>query len=198
MPAVKPPEAVRLPGPHYVLENALVQRESDHDDRERERQRNLSAADIWFRSKKKSQDETPITPPIVAPEGIPVPIVGVPEIPIWLAEARGCDPLPDMPGQDGMQEGQSWMASQAGVDMGFGNTYLFDGTWPTSQNSYYDVMANNMPSFSQPFEHSGGPPIVYERAKGYPSAAVPPAVHGGSDRRALYDTGAQLPYPSHF
>ncbi|KUI64900.1 putative transcriptional regulatory protein PB1A11.04c [Cytospora mali] len=201
MPAVRAPETVRLPGPHYVLENALVQRESDHDDRERERRRNKSAADIWFRSKKKSHDETPITPPVVVPEAPPVPIMGVPEIPLWLAEARGCDPLPDMPWQeDHTQEGQSWMTSQAGVGIGFGNSYLFDGSWPTSQPGYYDMIPNDpTPGFNQPFDHSGGPPILYERAKGLPSAAVPPALHGGNDRRAVYDrdAGAQLPYPSH-
>lgn len=188
MPAVKPPETVRLPGPHYVLENALVQREIDHEDRERERQRNMSAADIWFRSKKKSQDETPITPPITTTETNPVPIVGVPEIPIWLAEARGCDPLPDTPWQDGAQEGPSWMASQAGPGLGFGHAYLFDGSWPSSQHHYYDAVASDPPpSFGQPFEPPGGPPIVYERAKGLPSAVVPPAVHGSnSDRRGLY------------
>lgn len=159
----------------------------------------MSAADIWFRSKKRSHDDTPITPPIVQPEPPPVPIMGVPEIPIWLAEARGCDPLPDMPWQDSMQDG-SWMTSQAGVGMGFDNAYLFDGSWPAAQHGYHDVMASDPPMFSQPFEHAGGPPIFYERAKGLPGAAVPPAVHGGGgDRRGPYDreASAQLPYPGH-
>ncbi|ROV98891.1 hypothetical protein VSDG_03826 [Cytospora chrysosperma] len=194
MHAVKPTDNTRLPGPHSVLERALVQRESDHGDRERERQRNMSAADIWFRSKKRSHDDIPITPPIVQPEPPPVPIMGAPEIPIWLAEARGCDPLPDMPWQDSMQD-DSWMASQAGVGISFGNAYLFDGSWPASQHNYNNMMANDPPLFNQPFEPAGGPPIFYERAKGLPSAAVPPAVH---DRRGLYDREAsQLPYPGH-
>lgn len=177
----------------------------------------MSAADIWFRSKKRSHDDTPITPPIVQPEPAPVPIMGVPEIPIWLAEARGCDPLPDMPWQqDGMQDG-SWMASPAGpgpgqVGMGgmggFDSAYLFDGSWPAAQqhqqqHGYHDVLAGEQqpPVFGQPFEHAGGPPIFYERAKGLPGAAVPPAVHGSGDRRGVpYDREAgaqQLPYPGH-
>lgn len=120
-------------------------------------------------------------------------IMRVPEIPIWLAEARGCDPLPWQDSmQDSMQDG-SWMTSQAGVGMSFDNAYLFDASWPATQYAYNEMMLSDPPIFTQSFEHAGGPPIFYERAKGLPGAAVPPAVHIGGDREA----GVQLPYPGH-
>lgn len=207
-PAVEPPAEFRLPGPHYVLENARIQRKMDPEDRDREKQRNMSAADLWFRSKKRSREESPVmmTPPMsraqdeAAAAAIPLPVNGAPEIPIWLAEARGCDPLPDTPPQDyGTADAQVWGAdsSQAGVGLGLSNAYLFDGSWSMSPSqAEYDVMLGNQ------YGHLGPTTLLYERARGSASTAIPPVMHaggGGSDRRAYYERagGAQLPYPQH-
>ena len=208
-PAVKPPENFRLPGPHYVLENALVQRETDQDARDREKQRNISAADLWFRSKKRSREESPaiMTPPMIrAPEGgeviITLPVNGAPEIPIWLAEARGCDPLPDTPPQDGSStaDAQAWMASQSGVGLGLSNAYLFDGSWSMPpQQADYDMVLGD------PYGHSAPTTLLYERARGSASAAIPPAMHaggggGGGHEKSVYysrNGGPLLPYPQH-
>lgn len=208
-PAVEPPAEFRLPGPHYVLENARIQRKMDPDDRDREKQRNMSAADLWFRSKKRSREESPVmmTPPMsraqdeaAAAAAIPLPVNGAPEIPIWLAEARGCDPLPDTPPQDyGTADAQVWGpdSSQPGVGLGLSNAYLFDGSWSMSPSQAdYDVMLGNQ------YGHLGPTTLLYERARGSASTAIPPVMHaggGGSDRRAYYERagGAQLPYPQH-
>lgn len=209
-PAVKPPADFRLPGPHYVLENAIVPRMRGPDDRDREKQRNMSAADIWFRSKKRSRQESPVlmTPPMIRPPdeaAVIPPVNGAPEIPIWLAEARGCDPLPDTPPQDGgTDDSQAWVgSSQSGVGLGLSNAYLFDGSWsmPPSQTDF-DMMAGH------PYGHSGPTTLLYERARGSASAAIPPAMHaggvGGSDKRTYYQKtyydrteGAELPYSQH-
>lgn len=209
-PAVKPHAEFRLPGPHYVLENALVQRPPGPDDRDREKQRNVSAADLWFRSKKRSREESPVlmTPPMTRPPdeaAVIPPVNGAPEIPIWLAEARGCDPLPDTPPQDsgtGTDDSQAWVggSSQDGVGLGLSNAYLFDGSWsmpPTHAD--FDMM--------HPYGHSGPTTLLYERARGNASEAIPPAMHAGGlgdierrmsyDRRMYYErmSSAQLPYP---
>lgn len=206
-PAVKPPAEFRLPGPHYVLENALVPRMPGPDDRDREKRRNMSAADLWFRSKKRSREESPVlmmTPPMTRPPdeaAVIPPVNGAPEIPVWLAEARGCDPLPDTPPQDDAAAGDAQEAwgmgsSQSGVGLGLSNAYLFDGSWSMQPSqSDFDMMAGH------PYGHSGPTTLLYERARGSASAAIPPAMHGGggSDRRMYYErTGsAQLPYPQH-
>lgn len=210
-PAVKPPAEFRLPGPHYVLENALVPRMPGPDDRDREKRRNMSAADLWFRSKKRSrEEESPVmmmTPPMIRPPdeaAVIPPVNGAPEIPIWLAEARGCDPLPDTPPQDGggiTDEQEAWVGSSqsGGVGLGLSNAYLFDGCWsmPTLQADF-DMMAGH-----HAYGHSGPTTLLYERARGSASAAIPPAMHAGggagSERRMYFDRtgGAQLPYPQH-
>lgn len=147
-----------------------------------------------------------ITPPMTRASdeaaAIPMPVNCAPEIPIWLAEARGCDPLPlpDTPPQDGgTADAQAWemSSSQSGVGLGLSNAYLFDGSWSMapSQADYDMMMMGN------PFGHSGPTALLYERARGSASTAIPPMMHagegGGSYRRAHYDrTGsAQLPYP---
>lgn len=195
---MKPPAEFRLPGPHYVLENAIVQRPPGPDDRDREKQRNMSAADLWFRSKKRSrEEETPaalMTPPMnrgppdEAAATIALPVNGAPEIPIWLAEARGCDPLPDTPPQDSAPDAQAWGAgssTQSGVGLGLGNAYLFDGSWSSSHAEFDAFLGGSLYG-----NHPGQTALLYERARGSASTAIPPAMHG-FDRPA----GAQLPYP---
>lgn len=146
-----------------------------------------------------------MTPPMSraqdeAAAAIPLPVNGAPEIPIWLAEARGCDPLPDTPPQDyGTADAQLWGAdsSQSGVGLGLSNAYLFDGSWSMSPSQAdYDIMLGNQ------YGHSGPTALLYERARGSASTAIPPVMHAGGgsgvpDRRAYYDRagGAQLPYP---
>lgn len=162
----------------------------------------MSAADLWFRSKKRSrEEETPaalMTPPMnrgppdeAAAAAIPLPVNGAPEIPIWLAEARGCDPLPDTPPQDSAADAQVWGAGgsssqSGGVGLGLGNAYLFDGSWSSSSHAEYDAFLGG----SLYGNHPGPTALLYERARGSASTAIPPAMHG-FDRPA----GAQLPYP---
>lgn len=180
-----------------------MQRAPGPDDRDREKQRNMSAADLWFRSKKRSrEEETPaalMTPPMnrgpadeTATATIPLPVNGAPEIPIWLAEARGCDPVPDTPPQDNATDAdvQAWgtggsSTQSGGVGLGIGsNAYLFDGSW-TSSHAEFDAFLGG----SLYGNHPGPTALLYERARGSASTAIPPAMHG-FDRPA-----APLPYP---
>lgn len=146
-----------------------------------------------------------MTPPMSrAPDDaaaiIPLPVNGAPEIPIWLAEARGCDPLPDTPPQDnsGAADEAAWLgSSQSGVGLGLSNAaYLFDGSWSMQPSQAdYGVMMDH------PFGQLSSTTLLYERARGSASAAIPPAMHAGgrgSDRRDYYNnrtSGVQLPYP---
>ena len=95
MPGVKPPENVRLPGPHYVLENALVE---EVGDEESDRRRTASVADRWFRNRplaerKRSEADTD--------KKLSYDF-GRPEIPFFLAQARGCNTItqPEAPSQE--------------------------------------------------------------------------------------------------
>ncbi|KAI3397672.1 hypothetical protein diail_10441 [Diaporthe ilicicola] len=232
-PAVKPPENIRLPGPHYVLENALVQRETDQEDRERERQRNKSAADEWFRFKRKisigprekQHERSPasMTSPLTraaheaainTTNPVLMPVNGAaPEIPIWLAEARGCDPLPDTPpqqdhgsgGSSSAGAGDAWMASQSGLGLGISSggisssAYLFDdGSWPSSMPQQTDFDMTTGHSHHPYGYHSET--LLYERARGSATAAIPPLMHGGHERRGCCGdraVGTQLPFPQH-
>lgn len=236
-----------------MLENALVQRETDQDDRDRERQRNVSAADAWFRSKrskKRSRDEGTLgegssagaTPPMTmemmlraqeeeeeAAAAAAVPVNGTaPEIPIWLAEARGCDPLPpDTPPQDCGAQQHAWMASslgcsssssQSGVGLGLSsgssssnNAYLLDEPWAMLQPlqpDYYSISTGHSHNHNHnPYVHqnhlysgAGATALMYERARGSATAATPPTMHDGPDKRRYYDRPVgshHLPYPHH-
>lgn len=83
MPAAKPPKATRLPGPHYILEQAIAP--PDQDQR-----RNGSGADVLFRQKVQTQDDVPITSGDMSNEEKP-------DIPAWLSQARGQQALPLTP-----------------------------------------------------------------------------------------------------
>jgi hypothetical protein len=79
MPAVKPPDNVRLPGPHYILENAFTQ--ADHDGVD-DAERNASMAERWFRGGHASTG-----PP--QPDKLNIHELDLPELPFHLAQARG-------------------------------------------------------------------------------------------------------------
>lgn len=88
MPARKPPHNVRLPGPHYMLEQAIA----PPDEEYRATHRNKSGADILFRQKKQASYDTS------APSGGLSSLEEVanpekPDIPVWLATARARDAL---------------------------------------------------------------------------------------------------------
>lgn len=146
-------------------------------------------------------DESPtmMTPPMTrAPDEravIPLPASGAPEIPIWLAEARGCDPLPETPPQDtGSSDAHPWLTTQSGVGLGLNDDYLFENSWsmpPPPQTDY-----------SMAYGLSGSPTaLLYERARGSASAAIIPPMHtggsGASGNRRYSDraSGTQLPSP---
>lgn len=83
MPVAKPPKATRLPGPHYILEQAIAP--PDQDQRH-----NGSGADVLLRQKVQTQDEVPITSGDMSNEEKP-------DIPAWLSQARGQQALPLTP-----------------------------------------------------------------------------------------------------
>lgn len=143
-----------------------------------------------------------MTPPMTRAQDeaavVPLPANGAPEIPIWLAEARGCDPLPpETPPQDSSSTGDAnpWFSTQSGVGLGLDGAYLFDNscTWsmPPPQTDY-----------NMAYGLSGQPALLYERARGSASAAIIPPMHtGGSEaaenRRKYYGraSGTQLHLP---
>lgn len=84
MPGVKPPEDVRLPGPHYVLENALVE---DIGSEESERRKTASIADRWFRNKPLAERKRS---DFGNNKKIPYDF-SRPQLPFFLAQARGVD-----------------------------------------------------------------------------------------------------------
>ncbi|KAK3940478.1 hypothetical protein QBC46DRAFT_434535 [Diplogelasinospora grovesii] len=87
MPFVQTPENVRLPGPHYVLENILLDQEKDDEVR---RQRSASIAEEYFNRRKAGQgrplyyDATSSFPADKQLEYV----LGPPEIPFVLSQAR--------------------------------------------------------------------------------------------------------------
>lgn len=87
MPGVKPPDNIRLPGPHYVLENVLVEEVGNEDA---ERRRTASVADRWFRDRplaERKSSDADNTKRLSYD-------VSRPEIPFFLAQARGCSTIP--------------------------------------------------------------------------------------------------------
>lgn len=89
MPARKPPHNVRLPGPHYMLEQAIA----PPDEEERGMHRNKSGADILFRQKKQASKNDALAQSGGLPSLEEAPNPEKPDIPVWLASARAHDSL---------------------------------------------------------------------------------------------------------
>ncbi|KAF3770509.1 hypothetical protein M406DRAFT_66909 [Cryphonectria parasitica EP155] len=87
MPARKPPENVRLPGPHYMLEQAIA----PPDYEERDKHRNRSGADVLLRQRRQPSGLSSV------PSSAGTGSAGTsqrPDIPVWLAEARNGQAAP--------------------------------------------------------------------------------------------------------
>ncbi|KAJ4418872.1 hypothetical protein N0V82_005319 [Gnomoniopsis sp. IMI 355080] len=86
MPARKPPQNVRLPGPHYMLEQAIAPPEEE----DRAMHRNKSGADILFRQKKQASNDS-LNPSNGSSVQDEAANSEKPDIPQWLATARARD-----------------------------------------------------------------------------------------------------------
>jgi len=85
MPSVQPLEQIRLPGPHYVLENAHVNQKLDD---EANRQRSASLADKYLKKKKASSSSDAASPTTATASTPPGYTVGPPDMPALLTNAR--------------------------------------------------------------------------------------------------------------
>jgi hypothetical protein len=189
--AARPPDNLRLPGPHYVLETALRGQEPDQYDRERDKQRNMSAAGSWFRPKTRPCGESSVmmTPAMAgAPdEEAVVPPNGAPEIPMWLAEARSYS-LQD---SSTTADANPWLSAQSGVRLGLGGTYMMDNmsAWQVGpqQTEYNAALGLSEPRV-----------LSYERAQGISSTAIIPPMHSGSSEAAGNERYARASDAQHY
>lgn len=153
LPAVEFPEKVKLPGPHYVLENILVQQSKEEDDESR--RRDLSVADKWFRPRPMAESSTRGPPGHEqggsAGQDIP------PEIPVHLAAARGCRTLPPAPTYNDAYVHPNLQQSFAPQNGSFG--FAPPSLWPMHQG--YNSMASES---IDPMMYSEPP--RYQRAVG--------------------------------
>ncbi|OIW33995.1 hypothetical protein CONLIGDRAFT_204728 [Coniochaeta ligniaria NRRL 30616] len=93
MPFVQPPENVRLPGPHYVLENLHAMQTVDD---EANRQRSASLADQYLRKRSAGSSrgsQLSASPPVLSHKQIPYGI-GPPDVPFYLAQIRARNTVP--------------------------------------------------------------------------------------------------------
>lgn len=151
MPARKPPENARLPGPHYILEQAIAPPDPDHH-------RNRSEADTVLRQRKQIPNEAVITSDSMHSDERP-------DVPHWLAQARGEEILsstPAMPQQSPML--QSFLSPHPAVGQhGFGND-ASDNVWAgPGPIGIYGHSATAVPGANHLHEYT---PLVYDRARG--------------------------------
>lgn len=85
MPAVQPLEKIRLPGPHYLLENAHANQKLDD---EANRQRSASLAEKFLKKRNASSTPDAASPPSVTVSTPPGYTVGPPDMPALLTHAR--------------------------------------------------------------------------------------------------------------
>lgn len=93
MPFVQPPENVRLPGPHYVLENLHAMQTVDD---EANRQRSASLADQYLRKRSAGSSrgsQLSASPPVLSNKQITYGI-GPPDVPFYLAQIRASNAVP--------------------------------------------------------------------------------------------------------
>jgi hypothetical protein len=93
MPFVQPPENVRLPGPHYVLENVHAMQTVDD---EANRQRSASLADQYFRKRSAGSSrgsQLSASPPVLSNKQITYGS-GPPDVPFFLAQIRASNAVP--------------------------------------------------------------------------------------------------------
>ncbi|KAG8165686.1 hypothetical protein KVR01_004238 [Diaporthe batatas] len=183
-PAAGPSGPLRLPAPHDLLERVFRPEEADRY----EQRNNRSAADRWLQSKKieKKRSSALMTPPMsIATDpaaSISLPASGAPEIPGWLAEARGCDPVSKSPSQG------SGGTSPADAQACFTNPY---GAGLGLTGAHPDGDARSMPrrrqtNFDRAYHMT--PLMVHEeRAMGSESAAAIPNYNEPSNNQAPYN-----------
>lgn len=84
MPCAPPLEEIRLPGPHYLLENAHVDQKVDD---EANRQRSASLADKYLKKKASSTPDA-VSPPTATVNTPPGQHAAPPDMPALLTHAR--------------------------------------------------------------------------------------------------------------
>ena len=83
MPFVSPPENIRLPGPHYILENVHTAQEKDD---ERRSQKSASLADEYFKKAGAAKEYE------LANKDLKY-IIGPPEMPFGLSQVRAASEM---------------------------------------------------------------------------------------------------------
>lgn len=94
MPFVQPPENIRLPGPHYVLENMHAMQIADD---EANRQRSASLADQFLRKKSAGSSrgsQLSASPPVLSSRQITYGMGQPPDVPFYLAQIRASNAVP--------------------------------------------------------------------------------------------------------
>lgn len=98
-PFVHPPDNVRLPGPHYALENLHI---SQTVDDEANRQRSASLADQYLRKRSggsSRSSQLSASPPVPSNKQLNYAF-GPPDMPFILAQARAGSRIPASPAPD--------------------------------------------------------------------------------------------------
>ncbi|PSR83637.1 hypothetical protein BD289DRAFT_279527 [Coniella lustricola] len=177
LPARKAPENVRLPGPHYMLEQAIAPPHNVHHDRPHQ---NASKADDFLRSKRQSPRRDSISS-----SAEPSQPGQRPEIPIWLASARMAPGAPSRT-QSAPQRSPSGRApppTAEGLGSAHQQLYARAGSWSTPGSTMYNggttgsplplpppPPATNQHSYTNPIFGLGGAPDThpgfYHRAGG--------------------------------
>lgn len=180
MPARRPPENVRLPGPHYVLEQAL-------DPPGQDQRRNRSAPVVLSRQQVQSASDGPITSHNMTASQ------ERPDIPCCLYQARGQQPLGSTPSS----LPQSYIPSQS-FPIPHPGPHLFSNDVSAPGSAWSGAVGGaHRPAYN--------PPLVYDRARGNETAALAPMLPGPSpasapipEEFAYYQRagGKKLPFPN--
>lgn len=153
MPARKPPDNARLPGPHYILEQAIAPPDPGHH-------RNRSEADTVLRQKKQIPNEAVMSSDSMHSDERP-------DVPHWLAQARGEENLSSTPAlsQPSPVLQQPFIPVHSVVGQsGFGNE-ASENVWAgPGPIGIYSHPVTAVPGASHPHEYT---PLVYDRARGH-------------------------------
>ena len=140
----------RLPGPHYILENAnygVIEQE------QRTRAADAATADRWFRSKNSQNQPSPGRPgepsPYAPPEADFDSEYGPPGVPLLLAVARnsvGMDQPELQPGQESMPPQNMYDLEKNGALLMHEKTWLTGGmATPDSNQSFMSADQGSLP-----------------------------------------------------
>lgn len=100
MPARKPPQNVRLPGPHYMLEQAIA----PFDEKTGALQTSKVGAYVLFGQNKQVADDVPAPPEELSNHEQSMTSAEKPNIPVWLATARAREAPAALPSEPAMPQ----------------------------------------------------------------------------------------------